>query len=138
MRIYNTIGFTGTRDGMTDSQKKVLAHLLYALGAQILHHGDCIGADEDAHNIARENNVEVVIHPPTVDGLRAFCLGASYVHRPRPYHERNRAIVDDTEFLIATPAGDEVSTSGTWSTIRYARKHGKPLAIIMPDGSTKT
>jgi len=49
--IYN-YGFTGTKNGMTDKQKKTLKKILETSGNNfIMHHGDCIGADEEAHNI---------------------------------------------------------------------------------------
>jgi len=48
---------------------------------------------------------------------------------PTPYLSRNRAIVDETEMLIATPAEfTEQQRSGTWSTVRYARACGKKVA----------
>jgi len=45
--------------------------------------------------------------------------------------------VDETEWLWAIPGEfKEVLRSGTWSTIRYARKKGKKVLIIWPDGSS--
>jgi len=37
--------------------------------------------------------------------------------------------------MIATPGEvDEQLRSGTWSTVRFARKQGKPVHVILPDG----
>ena len=48
---------------------------------------------------------------------------------------RNRIIAARCDALLACPAEpDEQLRSGTWSTIRYARKAGKPITIIRPDG----
>ena len=47
-------------------------------------------------------------------------------------------IVDESDFLIGTPKGFcEELRSGTWSTIRYARKKGMEITIVYPDGSVK-
>ena len=124
------VGFTGTRQGMTSAQAEVVATLLKA---GVLHHGDCVGADAQAHAIARENGLGVVIHPPTSTSLRAFCKG-DLSWPLKPYLQRNRDIVDSTQELVATPAGPEEQRSGTWSTIRYARKRGKPVTVVYPDG----
>lgn len=41
--------------------------------------------------------------------------------------------------LIAfPPSKEEITRSGTWSTIRYARKCHKSLIIVYPDGQTIT
>jgi hypothetical protein len=48
-----SFGFTGTRQGMTAEQKSVLRNLLGG-GAGEFHHGDCIGADSEGHDIADE------------------------------------------------------------------------------------
>jgi hypothetical protein len=42
------IGFTGTRQGMTKRQRNALRDLLAA------HHGDAVGVDAEAHDIAIE------------------------------------------------------------------------------------
>lgn len=134
------LGFTGTQQGMTQNQKEVVEDLLVSILTAVteFHHGDCIGADEDAANIVRTfcmDMTEVVCHPP--DEERKRCHFKSDVFRvKKPYIERNHDIVDETDMLIACPNGSsEVLRSGTWATIRYARKEGKPFVIIYPDGS---
>lgn len=38
--------------------------------------------------------------------------------------------------MIATPSSkEEELRSGTWSTVRYARKLRRPVTLIYPDGS---
>jgi hypothetical protein len=52
------------------------------------------------------------------------------MHQLRPL-ARNTCIVLNCEHLIAAPKEDsEVLRSGTWSTIRRARKEHKPLIIL--------
>lgn len=57
---------------------------------------------------------------------------------PLPYMERNRAIVDASDVLIACPyeiVEPEFGRSGTWSTIRYALTIPNfPVVIIWPNG----
>jgi hypothetical protein len=54
---------------------------------------------------------------------------------PKPYLVRNHDMVDQSEFLIGTPGEEqEVLRSGTWATIRYARKLKRPILIILPKG----
>jgi hypothetical protein len=131
------IGFTGTRHGLTSLQREALESVLLrecGWGGEV-HHGDCVGADEQCHDAARRHDLRIVIHPPDVGTLRANCVG-DLVLGPRPYLERNRAIVDATDALVACPDGrKEKQRSGTWYTVRYARRSGKPLVLIFPDGS---
>jgi hypothetical protein len=131
-------GFTGTRAGMTPMQRASLIKFLSG-GAGELHHGDCVGADSEAHDIADVCGYAVVIHPPYSLKLRAFKEVPRHMMRPeRPYLDRNRCIVDDTIALIAAPAeAEEQPRGGTWSTVRYARKQGKDVILILPDGTIK-
>jgi hypothetical protein len=127
------VGFTGTRHGMTSYQREVVAKLLE--GCEWLHHGDCLGSDVQAHGLAMEMRIRTAIHPPTNESQRAFCAGQLFLP-PLGYLARNRAIVNATGRLIATPHGyEEEMRSGTWSTIRFAHGVGKPVTIVFPDGS---
>jgi hypothetical protein len=129
------VGFTGTRKGMTDQQKRVLRGLLKLFDVEEAHHGDCVGADEDFYNICRALGIPMIVaHPPSIDTSRAWTESNRF-RDPRPYLARNRQIVNDTELLIATPETDvEQVRSGTWSTIRYARTKQRPIHIVLPDG----
>jgi len=49
--------------------------------------------------------------------------------------ERNSDIVADSDLLLATPRFyEEELRSGTWATVRRARKANKPLIIVWPNG----
>ncbi len=127
------IGFTGTRRGMTIGQAAKVAELLR--DADWLHHGDCDGSDCEVNHIARESGVRTASHPPENGMLRAFCV-TDLTHQPAPYMQRNRSIVNVTCRLIAAPGGmEEELRSGTWATVRYARRLGKPVTIVFPDGT---
>lgn len=128
------IGFTGTQQGMTENQSVMLHYFLSQCKGEF-HHGDCIGADAEAHDIAVIVNLEPVIHPPDIMRKRAF-KKATQIRTPKPYLYRNRDIVDECDELIATPKEfKEQKRSGTWSTIRYARKLKKRVTIIYPNGA---
>jgi hypothetical protein len=131
------VGFTGTQRHVTDIQLSSLRMVIASLSTGWLHHGDCIEADEKAHAAALEYRVRVVIHPPSNPAKRAWCQGATLVHEPKPYLVRNHDIVDATSSLIAVPfTDDEELRSGTWATVRYARKLGKRIVIVYPNGRT--
>jgi hypothetical protein len=127
------VGFTGTRMGMTEAQMKQLRIELHIAGAKVLHHGDCRGADEQAHGIARELGLFIIGHPPIAAGLRANCA-CDETRDVQDYLVRNRTIVLETELLIAAPHAPETRRSGTWATIRHAKRMRLPLIILHPDG----
>lgn len=125
------VGFTGTRNGMTQQQTVAVAMLI--LDYATLHHGDCKGADEQAHAIAVQSDLRTESHPPTKAVMRAFCK-ADVIHPEKDYIARNHDIVKSTYSMIAAPAKMFEDNSGTWSTIRFARKNGKPVTVVFPDG----
>jgi len=132
------IGFTGTREGMTTLQHMRVYESLKRKVQQnptttlVFHHGDCIGADEEAHEIATGLGYLTVAHPPLNPYLRAFCA-ADTILEPKEYLVRNRDIVNDSHLVIGTPSTMEyVARSGTWSTIAYARNNDKLWKIIKP------
>lgn len=133
------IGFTGTRHGLTELQETAMRALLAGLTRKetvVAHHGDCIGADAAFDRACVDFHIERIVHPPTDDRLRAYCQG-EIILTPRAYLQRNRDIVDATNFLIAVPdSHTEHLRSGTWSTIRYAVRARKHHTIVFPCGST--
>lgn len=129
------MGFTGTRSGLTPQQKHELGRIADDhLAPAEFHHGDCKGADFEAFILFKCSGLITVSHPPTNSKHRAFTRNDKEFP-PQDYLARNRSIVDKTDFLVACPrTKNEEVRSGTWATIRYARKRGKPVAIIYPNG----
>lgn len=126
------IGFTGTREGMSQEQKEEFALLLLNLHPTEFHHGDCEGADAEAHDIVREcfPDVEIHVHPPKSNYRQAFKKGDVH-YEPEEYLIRDKQIVDMTEFIFGAPKSDkELKRSGTWYTIRYARSIGRNPHVL--------
>lgn len=135
-----SVGFTGNRHGLTPKQEVRVAAILMSSKvrgeAHHFHHGDCVGADEEAAAIAKAAGYFLVSHPPDNPKARAY-VPSDFAWVEKPYIARNHDIVKKSDKMVACPDGyEEVLRSGTWATIRHARKVGKPLTIVFPDGST--
>jgi len=130
------LGFTGSREGLSAEQTSRVRAWVEKLVPGQVHHGDCVGADDAFHRLVHSWNLEcaVHVHPPSDEKLRAHNAG-DVVNPPRPFLERDRNIVNQSSFLIACPRTRETPRSGTWATIRYARKKGVPGVIIYSDGT---
>jgi len=134
----NSIGFTGTQTHLTCQQhtalQVALERAIFA-GGENFHHGDCKGADAAAAKIAKELGLHVVGHPPDNPQKRAF-FKSDDTWPEKPYRDRNADIVGCADWLIACPRGAEAKLpySGTWMTVRMARKLKRPILIIWPDG----
>jgi hypothetical protein len=132
------IGFTGTRTGMTEVQKRRLAEMFRTLRPLELHHGDCVGADDEAANISQtacELPPDIHCHPPINESNRAFNRWSKVTHERKTYLERNRRIIDRTDVLIAAAVSKPLpETGGTRYTVDYAQKRGRPVCVIWPDG----
>lgn len=135
------LGFSGTRDGLSPIQTFVMHGWLQRelREGDEFHHGDCIGADQSAHNFVAElkpgrPGLTIIGHPPINERARAF-TNCDALWLPKDYLDRNHDIVNSTETLLVTPGTEhEIVRSGTWSTLRYARKNRRPIAIIYPSG----
>lgn len=133
------LGFTGTRDGMTDAQKGASGIWRYGRRFTEFHHGCCVGADALAVLIVTEeayDHPKIVGHPcdwPAMQDKEACARSAIMLPARKPL-DRNRDIVDAVDLLLACPKGPEELRSGTWATIRFARRQGKPVVIFWPDG----
>ena len=127
------VGFTGTRRGMSGNQKAELEQLLQELQpeSEYFHHGDCVGSDAQAHEIASRLGYEIIIHPPENSSARAFCKGSEVTLPPLPYLIRNHRIVELCHVLIAaTLSSTEEQRSGTWATVRYAKSNNRKVHIL--------
>lgn len=136
------IGFTGTKQGMSEKQITTLTKIMrdFTLLPQsltnVFRHGDCVGADAEAHSIVKTHtNFTTIAYPAIIKSeLRAFCK-ADTIYPPAQPLERNKVIIANSNLLIATPKEfHEVIRSGTWFTLRQARKVKVPFVIIWPCG----
>lgn len=135
------IGFTGTRQGMTDQQRRALKQILEGLVPDVLAHGGAVGADDQADLLASELGVPRVVYPSDMPAERVpyDALqrrgGSSVVIRvpPMPPLERNRHIAFAADLLLAAPHEHrEILRSGTWATVRAARRLGRPVVVLEP------
>jgi hypothetical protein len=101
-----------------------------------------VGADAECHEIASDLGLEIVVHPGPEGPKRAFCKNLRpdlwdelEVRKPKPFLQRNLDIAFECEVLVACPGGlEEEVRSGTWATVRAARRFGRPVIVIWPDG----
>lgn len=136
------IGYSGSRDGMTKEQMRpVYRHLANILATNDwadplieFHHGDCTGGDAEAHVIATVLGCRTVAHPPVKSGNRAWCT-ADEIRPPKDYLARDWDIANETSELLAAPkTAEPYPSSGTWTTIGYAIRLGRPATVFLPDG----
>jgi len=136
------LGFTGTRKGMTPEQKKTVGIFLRSNTVTKHFNGACEGADRDMYFLVLSNsNANIVFYPGDKEQYVWALIQQSEVDDVavvprRPYMVRNELIVTQSDCLVATPYEDhEVKRSGTWATVRIARRQGKPVTIVWPDGT---
>lgn len=130
-------GGTGTQKGMSVRQKLWFVYHVHELVMMAFnandtildfHHGDCVGFDDEAHDLIREffPMVKIIGHPGIDHSgkspKRAYKT-CDELREPKYYTDRNKDIVNEANILIAAPRHDrELIRSGTWQTIRYAQK----------------
>jgi hypothetical protein len=142
-------GFTGTSVGMSSKQHDFIKVLLNELiGSHIsddpknmfveFHMGDCIGSDTQFYEIVYMRGLRIC-HPPDNPTKRSF-LKYDFEYPVKPYLKRNADIATrGTSGLLAAPYEDEeMLRSGTWATIRYARKLNRKIYIVHRDGRLVT
>jgi hypothetical protein len=137
------LGVTGTKQGWTEYQHMRFLHFLEAFDPDSLVHGDCVGVDSSAHDafcsyrstFQNPKVKRIIVRPCTLVRYRAYCEG-DIIHDPLPPPVRNQDIVNQCDKLVAIPKTyQEEIRSGTWMTVRYARKVNKQWFIIWPDGT---
>jgi hypothetical protein len=138
------IGFTGTQRGMTTLQinrvRRRLNMILEHSGPFVAHHGDCIGADAEFHDLVRELGVcTIVVHPPKDPKKRAFKEG-DLIREEAPYLVRNMDMVRECQLGLAAPhdhvfpGATNLRGHGTWSTWYKYVKADKLVIAFLPDG----
>lgn len=143
--------FTGTQDGMTVAQLEAAEHVLkLKIGWTTHGNGLCIGADAQFFELVKNLRPDVRIRgfPCTKqdkqrNDLYKLCDAGLHMFGtkfPAPL-ERNEIMTvwarDHEQFgqCVASPKEfDEQLRSGTWSTIRRARKHKLMIIYLWPDG----
>jgi hypothetical protein len=123
---------------MTSAQSAGVAQQLE--GAEMLHHGSCIGADFEVAVIARKLGMHIESHPANdVPAHKVADAPADIRYPPRRAKARNQEIVNLCDRLVAAPRGPEKSNlrSGTWMTVRMARRAKKPIVLVWPDGTVE-
>ena len=134
---YRSIGVTGTRTILTLFQTNWLDSWLTANTAKVLHHGDCTGADDVASVKFHKYGTYIIAHPG-LEGreYRAYCIANDLVLPATSTFRRNELIVKLSDLLLAFPQGkkEDFIRSGTWQTIRFARKYNRPHIIVYPEG----
>jgi hypothetical protein len=138
------IGFTGTSEGLTLEQESAVDARLWLFResdkAKEFHHGLCIGADKQAHNIAFEMDYNIIGHPPSNTYKMASIPKEQFteIRQPKDFMARNLDIVLETDVLLVCPKEfTEQLRSGTWATYRRAKWNKKSRIIIFPDGTTR-
>lgn len=137
------VGFTGTREGMAIDQWQTFVEKILDFEMSEWHDGDCVGADTQAHGVVRGFMREVPDFTPKLYGhpcnLSKYRAHNEYdfVHPAKAPLVRNRDIIQASDVIFAAPKeyAEVFRGSGTWATIRYARRVKRNLYIIWPDGT---
>jgi len=133
------LGFTGTRKGLTQIQTTVLANFLCFIDDDFntLLQGQCIGADYKSCLMAKDKYWSIESYPPT-DKRFVHNFKCDIYHDEKPYLERNKLIVENSDYMVCCPKEmEEQLRGGTWYTIRYTKWIDKPHTIIYPNGDRR-
>lgn len=132
-----TIGFTGTRtiekiplNRLLDIDKLIVGYKIdYGDQLKVIH-GCAFGADSYFHDICIHKSIPIIGRPTY--NRNSNLSDFEYLHLPEAPLTRNKKIVEDCDILIALPIDKDVEElrSGTWATIRHARKLNKKIIII--------
>ena len=139
------LGFTGTRNGMTTRQFKMLPLVISSFPERILH-GGADGSDTEFHDFLADRgffdlSLVIEIFPASLEKYHEWIKRTrrqhlSIVHLHEAPLSRNIAMAQRCHHLLATPATEEETPrGGTWHTIRMARLFQKPITIITPKGN---
>ena len=145
------IGFAGNQKEMTKNQKDTFLRIMRKFKHNYrdidFHMGNAPGCDSDAYRIIIDNELvsQLTFYPYRDHGDPSFEpdderelarkeIRLALVDKPTVF-ERNRAIIDACDVLVAVPKEDrEQKESETWMAIRYSKLKSKRVFIIYPEG----
>lgn len=135
------VAVTGTRQDLTPAQLITATHLFQGAAEHVtgFHNGGCIGADRRLFSLACAFlECPIDVWPALVNASQRFNPPDwpwITVHELMPPLERNEVMVTLSDVLWAFPGEDtEQLRSGTWATVRRARKISRSLVIVLPNG----
>jgi len=135
------VGFLGTTNGMTTKQYNAVSKYIMSLKPNSgfdFHHGQCIGADKQFHDIIYNNTMAtIIIHPPyeKKDVFEVKVNRRIIFLPPKSYLIRNMEIVLASEFLISAPSGmKDIMKSDVWTALKFAKSKMIDFIAILPNG----
>lgn len=136
MLKIRSLGVTGSRQGLTAFQSRWTIKFISqeVSSIRVLHHGDCIGADEEFATSCRSiDKTYIIAHPGDTPHFRARCRANDLVLPNLGNLERNRVIVKLSDFIVGFPSSHyPTPRSGTWYTLNYAKEKRVPRIIVGP------
>jgi hypothetical protein len=129
------VGYVGVRGGLAYPQFRALARVLVdrdvpgaVTGVEVMIRAAEGWGDADLDRVSRwmtpTPQLLVPNVPPGKDGSAD------------PLSLKNWAVVDGCNVLVACPpTAVEEAKSKTWAAIRYARRIGRPVVLVYPDGT---
>jgi hypothetical protein len=132
------VGVTATRRGLNSHQLTNIFRWLLSDRRNIskLHHGKCVGGDEEINDAARSLDIYTVGHPPVNPRYLSDCV-VDEEREAKEYLERDRDIVWETAVLLVAPYQNEEPSSyrgsGTWYTYGVAKENKHRVVLFWPD-----
>lgn len=105
-------------------------------GICTIYSGAAYGVDTIGAEVARETNANLILVTPQGKhhNHHLYELADEIIHVEGGYLARDERLADEADALIAYPrTSNEERRSGTWATIRYFQKRGKPVTIVPLD-----
>jgi hypothetical protein len=123
------ISITGSREGMTAWQRAALTKALRRPSVTAIVHGDCVGVDAEADEIAATLGLQRFAFPSNYTSTRARRDrdGCVYLAEPAAPMQRNLPIIEHGQACVGLL---RPSSRGTWGAIRIAERLKKPLLVL--------
>lgn len=136
---------TGTLNVQTDAQWDIIDRAIQCLThVHTFNTGGAYGVDSIAARLAAKRHPQafhILYYPEGYDWNTGLMQEAFWWHTwavAGGYMKRNDALVYWSNVLLAFPeTAEEVQRSGTWATVRRARKVNKPIWFYPLDGSPR-